>query len=130
MLSILCSAFNKPAYKPFLGGRLQMPFSPTASLYSINNPQDINYMHPKGTYFVAPVVFFSYALILEKLLFSDSFLKSPESLFSLNSSMYCLSKAEIPHYSRNILNQHANHTIVEQLPLPRFFWAQAASRRP
>jgi len=107
-----------------------MPFFPTASLYSINHPRDINYMYPKGTYYVAPVVFFSYASILEKLLFSVSLLKSPESLFSLNSSMYCLSKAEISHYSHNILNQHANHTMVEQLALTRFFWAQAASRRP
>jgi hypothetical protein len=44
-----------------------MPFSPNSSLYSKSYPRNINYMHPKGTYFVAPAVFFSYASILEKI---------------------------------------------------------------
>jgi hypothetical protein len=44
-----------------------MPSPPNSSLYSKNYPWNINYMHPKGTYFVAPAVFFSYALILETI---------------------------------------------------------------
>jgi hypothetical protein len=56
-----------------------MPFSPISApapwnaepiplgLYSKNHPQNINYMHPKGTYFVAPVVFFFVCLDFEKI---------------------------------------------------------------
>ena len=52
-----------------------MPFSPNSSLYSKNYPRNINYMHPKGTYFVAPaVIFYRMPLFWKKLLFSDSLL--------------------------------------------------------